>query len=131
MANELTQVIDEVKSDYDELSQQDRYLDALSYENEDNVVQLESSTTLSLESELPPEDDDTLELTPKQVEEVIAPLSVEVIKELKIKANIHGKTTSMSKIANHISQIPITHKRLRDFIEAIERSLSFQTELSA
>ncbi|MDJ0598140.1 MAG: hypothetical protein QNJ37_04790 [Crocosphaera sp.] len=127
---ELNQVIDEVKENYEQLSQSDRFLNAPD-EKDDEVISLPLSEPLQIAETLPSENDDEIELTPSQVEIIIEPLSEEVISQIKTMLKIHGKVKDLSKIADHISKIPITHKRLKEFIDGIEASLSFQSKLLA
>ncbi len=122
--DELNDIVDEVKKDYDELSQSDRFLNA---PEEDNVIPLEPSEVLQIEPELPPEDDDTQNLTPNQVEMVMEELSEDVVNNLRVWSGLNGNTKTLSKIATKLASISITHKQLRALIE----SFSLQRMLTA
>lgn len=128
---ELNGVIDEVKEDYDNLSQSDRFLNSPEEEVEDNIVQLESSQPLQIVETLPPEDDDEINLTASQVEVVITHLNDDLITAIKSSLKIDGRIKDLSKIADVIAKIPVTHKKLKKFIEGIDETLSFRTKLLA
>lgn len=117
MINDLQTVAKEVKANFDEFAESDRFLNQETAEVEDAVIE---SNVIALPSATPSEDDDATILTTEHITAIISPLSEETLKQLKTMFNVSLKLQKASSIAPHIQKHNITHSKLSRLIKNIE-----------
>lgn len=127
MINDLQQVAEEVKDNFDEFAQSDRFLNQETAEVEDTAEEV--ITTIALPSALPDEDDDITILTVDNVTTILTPLSDETLRQLKTMFNVSLKLQKASSIAPHIAKSNITHSKLSRLIKNIEGQQSLLSAL--
>lgn len=127
MIADLQAVAEEVKSNFDEFAQSDRFLNQETAQEEDAVEEV--ITTIALPSALPSKDDDITILTADNITTILTPLSDETLRQLKTMFNVSLKLQKASSIAPHIAKANVTHSKLSRLIKNIEGQQSLLSAL--
>jgi ABC-type transporter Mla subunit MlaD len=118
MIADLQSVAEEVKENFEEFVESDRFLNQETAEVEDAVEEV--SNVIALPSATPSKDDDTTILSTEHITNIISPLSEETLKQLKTMFNVSLKIQKPSSIAPHIQKHNVTHSKLSRLIQNIE-----------
>jgi hypothetical protein len=122
MIADITTAGEEVKANFDDHAQSDRFLNQETAQVEDEHLEVASNVIalpVAIET-LPDEADDTTILSSKQVEQIFETLSDETVKQLQVMFNVSMKLSKRTSIAQAIAKANITFYKLSRLIVNIE-----------
>jgi len=127
LVQEVSEIAEEIKTNYDSFSQSDRFLNSETQEQQDTAAAENTHTqdyqdfNLLVEFEdMPPENDDISILSTNQVLTIIKPLDKLITDKIKTILGLTNKLRKIESIAEAISQKKITHKKLLELIQFAE-----------
>lgn len=128
IVDEVKEVAEEIKSNFDSFSQSDRFLnsetqleqDTAAAENNDSEKDFKSFNLLMEFDNIPSENDDITSLTAKQVESIINSLDKAILGKIQGIMRINSRLSKLESIAEAIADKGITHKKLRELIALAE-----------
>lgn len=122
MIADIANAGEEIKANFDDHAQSDRFLNQETAELEDQHLNEPDTNVIALPVaiSIPDENDDTIILDSKQIEQILNPLSDETIKQLKMMFNISMKLSKISSISPQLAKSKLTHYRLSRLIANIE-----------
>lgn len=118
---ELVEIIDSTKQEYERYSQSDRFLNIETKSVEDADLNL-----FSQKVSLPATDDTKTLLTAKQLESIISELAEDVLEELKGIYEIDGRIKKLDSLAISFSEKQITMVQLKDDIATVQQLLTIK-----
>ena len=121
LADEIADMAEEVKENYDEYAQSGRFLNgAEDSEIEDNQNLTSADNYTLIAESLPPENDDETILTQSQVETIIRNFDDKTLTFLKQQLGISGRVKQLSTLSRKMAEQLLTRKRIEDIIRASE-----------
>ena len=121
LADEIADMAEEVKENYDEYANSGRFLNGTEEEEIEDNQNLTSADDYTLISEaLPPENDDETILTQSQVETIIRNKDDNTLTFLKQQLGISGRVKQLSTLSRKMAEKLLTRKRIEDIIRASE-----------
>ncbi|WP_013325539.1 hypothetical protein [Gloeothece verrucosa] len=115
LATEIQEIATEVINNHSEYAQSGRFLNP---QGEDTEPTTDAQNIPLMVEALPPHDDDSTKLTPTQIQTILQSEPETTVNFIKQQLEISGKAKQLPTIAQKISEIGLTHKRLRNLIQA-------------
>ena len=121
LAEEIADMAEEVKENYEEYAQSGRFLNGAEDEElEDNQNLTSADNYTLIASALPPLNDDETILTQSQVETIIRNKNDKTLTFLKQQLGISGRVKQLSTLSRKMAEQLLTRKRIEDIIKASE-----------
>ncbi len=121
LADEIADMAEEVKENYDEYANSGRFLNGAEDEDFEDNQNLTSADNYTLIAEaLPPENDDETILTQSQVETIIRNQDDNTLTFLKQQLGISGRVKQLCTLSRKMAEQLLTRKRIEDIIRASE-----------
>lgn len=121
LTNEIADMAEEVKENYQEHAKSGRFLNGAEDEEIEEISELTEAKDYPLIAEsLPLEDDNETILTQSQVETIIRHKDENALTFLKQYLGINRRIKQMSTLSQKMAEIQLTRKRIEDIIKAAE-----------
>ncbi len=121
LADEIADMAEEVKENYQEYANSGRFLNGAEEEEIEEAKELTDADDYTLIAEaLPPEDDNEIILTQSQVETIIRQKDDKVLTFLKQQLGISGRVKQLTTLTKKMAEKQLTRKRISDIIRAAE-----------
>ncbi|EAZ90052.1 hypothetical protein [Crocosphaera chwakensis] len=118
LAQEVVEMSQEVKENYNEYQKSARFLKGA--EEDEDETETDAKDLPVLVENLPDIDDDTQVLFASQIEVIISEKPPEIIDFIRQQFNISGRIKKMSALTRKLAENQLTRKRLEQFIKAAE-----------
>ncbi len=121
LAQEVTEISQEVQDNYTEYQQSGRFLNG--EEDEDEVTETDEKDMKHipmLVENLPHVDDDEQVLFDSQIEQIIQGKTPEIIEFIRQQFNVSGRIKRMSALTRKLAENELTRKRLEQILTAAE-----------
>ncbi|EAZ88617.1 hypothetical protein [Crocosphaera chwakensis] len=121
LADEIADMAEEVKDNYQEYAQSGRFLNGADDEEIEETQELTDAKDYTLIAEsLPLEDDDQTLLTQSQIEVIIKSKDDKIHSFIRQQLEISGRVKQLSTLTKKMTEKRLTRKRLEDIIHAAE-----------
>ncbi len=121
LADEIADMAEEVKENYQEYAQSGRFLNGAEEEEIEESQELTDANDYHLIIEsLPLEDDNEIILTQSQIETIIRHKDDKILTFLKQQLGISGRVKQMSTLSQKMAEQKLTRKRIEDIMTAAE-----------
>ncbi len=118
MVNDIQAIAESVKENFEDYALSDRFLNQETADIEDDNISLNVIPMIA--ESMPSKDDNLTILNPKQIEQILIPLSEETLKQLKGMFNISNKITRLSSMSLAMAKNKLTYSKLSRLINNIE-----------
>ena len=121
LANEIADMAEEVKGDYEEHAKSGRFLNGADEEEIEESKELTDANDYTLIAEALPLENDVLTiLSQSQIETIIRQKDDSTLTFLKQQLGISGRVKQMSTLSQKMAEQKLTRKRIEDIITAAE-----------
>lgn len=120
LVQEITQEAEQIKADFENYAESDRYLNQVTAEIEDEQEAEVIEPIAVLTATMPDENDNETILLSEQIERIIEPLEEKILNQLKKTFDVSNKISKISTISTALSKKSLTHYRLRKIIDNLK-----------